>query len=244
MRTVKLIIAFNGTGFNGWQSQRNDHTVQEALEKAILKIFQTKIHVTSSSRTDSGVHARGLAAHFAVDTHLPDVKITKALNFHLPDSVAVLSAKTMPDDFHAQKNAKNKIYEYRIWNSYTRPIFEAPFVLWFKQSLDVGAMKKAARFLKGRHDFSAFQSYQDDRETSVRTLEKITVSKHDEEIRIRVKGDGFLRYMVRIMVGTLMDVGRKKIKPADVKAILQSRDRKKAGPTSRAMGLTLVKVNY
>ena len=244
-RIVKLIIGFQGTRYEGWQSQRKDKTLQELFEKILLKIFKEKIHLTSSSRTDSGVHALGLAAHFKVHSKLSDERIQQALNFYLPPDVVVQSAQTVPDAFHARFGAKSKQYRYDIWNSATRPLFEAPFVLWVPHKLDAVAMTQAASFFKGRHDFSAFQADGgEENRNAVRTITKITVKKTRERIRIDIEGDGFLRYMVRIIVGTLLEVGRRKITPSKIRQILKSRDRSKAGPTVKALGLTLVKVKY
>lgn len=245
MRVIKLIIGFQGTRYEGWQSQRKDKTLQELFEKILLNIFKEKTHLISSSRTDSGVHALGLAAHFKTDSQLSDERVRQALNFYLPRDVVVQSAQTVSDTFHARFGAKSKVYRYDIWNSLTRPLFEAPFVLWAPHTLDTAHMAQAARHLKGRHDFSAFCANPDkDERSPVRTIKKIAVKKNKERIRIEIEGDGFLRYMVRIIVGTLLEVGYGKISPSRIRQILKSRDRAKAGPTAKALGLTLVKVKY
>ena len=150
----------------------------------------------------------------------------------------------MPAGFHARFNAKSKLYQYRIWNSRTRPLFEAPYVLWHPNSLNVTLMKRAAKPLVGRHDFRAFCDKGDEKDNFVRTIKKITIKKSKSLITIDIEGDGFLRHMVRIIVGTLIEAGRGKISPSRISQILKSKDRAKAGPTAKPLGLTLVKVNF
>jgi tRNA pseudouridine38-40 synthase len=243
-RTIRLVIGYQGTRYEGWQSQRKDRTVQELLEKALARILKEKTNLHGSSRTDSGVHALGLVAHFKTHSLLPDMTLKKAINYYLPPDVLVRSAKTVAPEFHARYLAKGKLYRYDIWNSPTRPLFEAPFVLWHPSPLDVGRMRRAARVLIGKHDFSAFKDQGDEKTTYVRTLRRFTIRKKGPLVRIEVIGDGFLRHMVRILVGTLLEVGRKKLSPEDVSAILRSKDRSQAGPTAKPHGLTLVKVFY
>ena len=243
-RVIKLVIGFEGTRYGGWQSQKNGKTVQETFEKILLKILKERTHLTGSSRTDSGVHALGFAASFKTKSKLPDKSLKNALNYYLPRDIVVYSAKTQARDFHARFDAKSKIYEYKIWNSPTRPLFEAPTVLWYPHLLDPALMKKAARALLGRHDFSAFQDKSGDERNPVRRLTRLYIRKEGALIRITVQGDGFLNHMVRIIAGTLIEAGRGKLKPEKVAQILRSRDRSQAGPTAKAMGLTLLKVNY
>lgn len=244
MRTVKLVIGFDGTRYEGWQSQRNQKTIQEIFEKILARILKEKIQVVSSSRTDSGVHALGLVAGFRTQSVLPDAKIKNALNFYLPRDILVKSAGTVRSGFHARYHAKSKIYRYSIWMSRTRPLFEAPRVLWLPHRLDLRRMKKAAAHFKGRHDFSAFQDSGDEKASTIRTLKRLAIRRKKELIQIDVEGDGFLRHMVRIIVGTLIEAGKGKLEPEAIPAILQSKDRKKAGPTAKAMGLTLLQVRY
>lgn len=244
LRTVKLLIGFIGTRYEGWQSQKKDRTIQEVFEKILAKILKEKTHLASSSRTDSGVHALGLVAHFKTKNPLSDSKIKHALNFYLPRDILVHSAKTVPDSFHARFHAKSKLYRYDIWNSPTRPLFETPFVLWYPHGLSVDLMRQAASYLKGRQDLSAFKDRGDEKENSVRTVKRIVIKKNKELIRIEIEADGFLRHMIRIIVGTLIDVGRGKIPPQKVKSILHSKNRSAAGPTAKALGLTLVRVRY
>lgn len=244
MRTVKLVLGFDGTRYEGWQSQKKGNTLQEVFEKILHKIFKESIHLTGSSRTDSGVHALGFVAHFKTHSKLPDSKIKSALNFYLPRDIVVFSAKTAADDFHARFHARSKIYRYQIWNSTTRPLFESPVVLWYPHPLSVELMKKGAKPLLGKHDFGAFADRPDEKKNLVRTIQKIRFIKKGPLLKIEIQGDGFLRHMIRIIVGTLIDAGRKKISPEKVSEILKSKNRSTAGPTAKAHGLTLVKVKY
>ena len=243
-RIVKLVIGFDGTRYEGWQNQRKGRTVQEIFEKSLLKIFREPTSIVSSSRTDSGVHAAGLAAHFRTGSRLPDAKVKEALNYYLPRDILVHSARTQSADFHARYSAKSKVYRYSIWNSKTRPLFEAPYVLWHPGKLDVGAIRRAAEFFRGRHDFRAFMDGKDEKKSFVRMIRRLSVQKKHPLIRITVEADGFLRHMVRVIVGTLIEAGRRKLNPNTVRDILKSKDRKKAGSTAKPCGLTLLKVRY
>ena len=245
MRTVKLLIAFQGTHYHGWQSQRTGKTLQELFEKHLTRIFAEKINLHGSSRTDSGVHARGFVAHFKVKSTLSDRQVRDALNYYLPQEVVVLSAKTVPDSFHARFNARSKTYQYEIWNHRRRPVFDkAPFALWLPPKLDVGKMRRAARCLVGKHDFSAFRASGEEEKNAVRQIKSLIISRKGHLISIRVSGDGFLKHMVRIIVGTLIHIGRGKLPIGHMISLLESKDRKKSGPTAKSHGLTLVKVSY
>ncbi len=245
MRTVKLIIAFQGTHYLGWQSQRNGRTLQEIFETHLSKIFKEKITLHGSSRTDAGVHAKGFAAHFKTKSSLSDNSIKNALNYYLPNDVIVLSAKTMPNSFHARFSAKSKTYQYEIWNHRTRPIYDkAPFVLWATQKLNVARMRKAGGFLIGRHDFNAFRDSGEEERKTIRTIRRLVISQKGYSILIKITGDGFLKHMVRVIAGTLIEVGRKKISPETILTILKSKNRRLAGPTVKPFGLTLLKVQF
>lgn len=243
-RTVKLVIGFQGTHYEGWQSQKKGSAIQEVFERILTRIFKGKTLIIGSSRTDSGVHARGFVAHFRTQSRLSDAEIKTALNFYLPKDILTLSAKTAHSDFHARTHAKSKVYQYDIWNSRTRPLFEEPFVLWHPQKLEVRLMQKAARYLIGRHDFGAFKDKGGETQSSVRTVKKLTLRKSKEKISVAIEADGFLMHMVRVIVGTLIEAGRKRIRPEQVKMILHSKNRSKAGPTVRPQGLSLIRVRY
>ena len=245
LRTVKLTIGFDGTRYEGWQSQKNNRTIQELFEKHLSKICSgEKIGVVGSSRTDSGVHARGFVAHFHTQAKLSDQKIKDALNFYLPRDIVVFQAKTVRANFHARYSAKSKVYQYDIWNDPTRPLFEAPFALWYAGQLQIDLMKKAARYFVGKHDFRAFRDSGDEKKNTIRTIKKISIQKKGSLIRILIEGDGFLTHMVRIIIGTLMEVGKGRMEPDKIPNVIRSKNRSQAGPTVKSLGLTLLKVTY
>ena len=245
MRTVKLTIAFEGTRYLGWQSQRNGKTVQEFLEAQLARILKEKVALHGSSRTDAGVHAKGLVAHFKTKSGLTDAKIKDALNFYLPKDIVVLASRTASDAFHARFSAKSKTYQYEIWNHRTRPVYDkAPYVLWVTQRLNVNLMRKAARVLVGRHDFNAFRDSGEEERRTVRHIKSLTLSTSGPSIKLRVTADGFLKHMIRVLTGTLVEVGRGRLSIKDIETVVKSKDRKKAGPTLKPQGLTLLKVRY
>ncbi len=246
MRTVKLVIGFDGTRYEGWQSQKKGKTLQEVFEKALSQILkEKKVDLIGSSRTDSGVHAKGFVAHFRTHSVLKDAKIKDALNYYIPRDILVYSAKTVSATFHARYGAKSKIYQYDIWCSKTRPLFEAPFALWHPHALNLNKMKQAVRHFVGEHDFSAFYDKGGDMpKSAVRSIRRISIHKEESMIRIQMEGSGFLRHMIRVIVGTLIEVGRGKLASQAIPGILSSKDRSKAGSTAKAHGLTLLQVKY
>ena len=245
MRTVRLLIAFQGTHYLGWQSQRNGKTVQELFESRLARILKEKVNIHGCSRTDAGVHAKGFVAHFKTKSPLPDAKIKDALNFYLPKDIVVLSSSTARDEFHARFSAKSKTYQYEIWNQRTRPVYDkAATVLWVTQKLDVSSMRKAAKFLIGRHDFNAFRDSGEEERQTIKTVKRLVISRKNHAIQIKITADGFLKHMVRVIVGTLIEAGRKRITPGTIPTILKSKNRRHAGPTVKPQGLTLLKATY
>ena len=244
-RTVKLLIAFQGTRYLGWQSQRNGKTVQEIFEAQLARILKEKVNVHGSSRTDAGVHAKGFVAHFKTKSGLTDAKIKDALNFYLPKDIVVLASHIVPDGFHARFSAVSKTYQYEIWNHRTRPAYDkAPYVLWVTKKLDVSSMQKAAKRLVGKHDFNAFRDRGEEERRTIRVIRGLTVTQSGPLIAIRVTANGFLKHMIRVMTGTLIEVGRGKLSIKDIETVVKYKDRKKAGPTVKPQGLTLLKVRY
>ena len=245
MRVVKAVVAYDGTSFRGWQVQANGVTVQAVLEKALHKIHGRPIKVTAASRTDSGVHAEGQVVSFSSDSRLTDAKLQTALNFNLPATVVVASLASLGSKaFHARFDAKGKLYRYRVYTGRSKPLFDRDRVLWLPHRLDVAAMRRAARLLTGRHDFTAFSTPDGRRGSKVRNLRSIVLRKAGPYLDIEVRADGFLYNMVRVIVGTLLHVGFGKLKPADVRRIFASKDRRRAGPTADPKGLSLIKVYY
>ena len=243
---LKLEIAYDGTNYGGWQRQSNRSSVQQKLEEAVQKICGRKIAIFGASRTDAGVHALRQCASISV----PKKKMTpddwlRAINAHLPRDIRVIRVSPAPPKFHARFNAMSKVYEYRIWNGRIFPPFEVNRAWHIPIPLDIAAMKRAARCLIGRHDFSSFASQsRDPRKTNIRTVKRIAIRKAGPLIAVEVEGDGFLYKMVRGIAGTLVHAGKGRITAADLKRILATRDRQLAGQNAPAHGLYLVKVKY
>lgn len=243
-RTLKLTLEYDGTCFAGWQIQPHKKTVQGTVQDVLRRITRENIKLVGASRTDAGVHALGQVAHFRTKSKIPPEKFFIALNGLLPPQVSVKSVEEAGADFHAIRRARSKTYCYALWNAKGRSALRRLRVWHIWDPLNLNAMKKAARSLVGRHDFSAFRGAQSGTKTSVRRIERLVIRKKGHEMTIEVLGDGFLKYMIRNIVGTLVDVGKGKLSPREVKGILSSRDRKKAGATAPAFGLTLVDVQY
>lgn len=255
MTRWKLTIEYVGTNYSGWQRQEEGvPSVQAAIEAAIKKFCQQDITIHVAGRTDAGVHAKGQVAHFDLDygtRKLEGFDLMKALNAHLkPQPVGIIKAETVPDDFHARFNAKNKLYQYRILNRSAFPTFEQGLVWHFKRPLDVAAMKEAAKHLLGHHDFTTFRDSECQAKSPERTLDRLEITDKDydesggREILIEAEARSFLHHMMRNITGTLVMVGEGKWKPGDVKTALEARDRTKGGPTAPPDGLTLVRVDY
>ena len=240
-----LTVEYDGTAYHGWQLQENASTVQGVLLDAIERVTETRPTIYASGRTDAGVHALGQVVNFELDTRLDSDDLQRALNSNLPRDIVVKRAKKVPPDFHAQHSTVGKQYKYVILNREFPSALLRHYTWHVRFPLDVPAMREGARHLVGRHDFSAFWGGDgDDPRDAVRTVAQLTISQAGESVEIRVRADGFLRYMVRNITGTLADVGRMKITPRRVKEILESRDRKQAGPTAPPHGLFLVEVFY
>lgn len=245
VRNIKLTLEYDGSAFFGFQRQPHHPTIQEALEKALSKVLNQKTKITAASgRTDSGVHALEQVVNFKTKSPRKLQEIQKGLNAYLPKAVAVLKVEEMPPNFHARYSAKLKTYEYLIWNHPVRSPLKAKWAWHFREPLSIGLMKKAARLLIGRHDFKAFTASGGSAAKTIRTLKKIQITKQGSLIRFQFGADGFLYHMVRNIVGTLTDIGIGKISPKEIETILKGQDRKKAGATAPAEGLTLLQVQY
>ena len=246
MRTIALLTEYDGTRFLGWQSQREGRTIQNELESALTVLFEQPIRLYGCSRTDAGVHATGHVSHFKASGSIPSDRIPLALSAILPEDIAVRLAVEMPETFHARYGARAKRYTYRIWNTRIRSAITRQTVFHEPRPLDLDAMRQTALLLTGRHDFSAFMAAGGKTATTVRTLMDVRVDRipGDPTIKITVTGDGFLYNMVRILSGTLLYAGLGKIRPEDLPEILLSGDRRRAGKTLPAKGLTLEAVYY
>jgi tRNA pseudouridine38-40 synthase len=247
VRRVRLTVEYDGAGFRGWQLQPGERTVQGTLDEALRKVVHADVRVIGAGRTDAGVHARGQVAHADVPGGLGPLELRRALNAVLPDDVAVLDLREAAADFHARHDALSKTYRYRVLN---RPVAspERRGVSWHIRSrLDLDAMRATAELLRGDHDFAAFRGAHGgapEGEDTRRTLDRLEVARHDDEVWIETRGRSFLRYMVRNLAGTLVDVGLGRTPPDEVGAILASGDRARAAPTAPPGGLCLLEVGY
>lgn len=242
MKVFKLVVAYDGTDFRGWQRQPAGRTVQGALEDALLRVTQKRVAVHGAGRTDAGVHAAGQAASFRAALKLDEADLFRALNAVLPDDVRVLSLTPAPPDFHARRSAVSKTYEYRVVTSRLISPFDFRFALHVPQRLNVAAMRRAASLFVREADFSAFTSNHD--YDPVRRVTRSELRRRGDVIVFAIEANGFLQYMVRTIVGTLLEVGRGKLPPEAVETIFAVRDRGLAGPTAPAKGLCLVRVDY
>lgn len=244
MKKVKLVVAYDGTNYCGWQIQPNGVTIEQKLNEALTQLLGEEIKVTGASRTDAGVHSLGNVCVFETSSRMPAEKISFALNQRLPEDIVVQSSCEVDESFHPRFSKSKKTYEYRILNRKMRMPTRRLDTYFFHYELDVAAMQKAAGYLVGEHDFKSFCAANAQSETTIRTIYSCEVFKKEDIITIRVTGNGFLYNMVRIIAGTLIKVGNGDYKPEDMKEILDACDRSKAGPTAPAHGLTMIGLEY
>ena len=245
MRTLRLTIAYDGTRYAGWQTQkRGEPTVQATLERAFQHVLRAPVTVVASGRTDAGVHAMAQTAHARVPSTLPCERITRAVNALLPSDIAVTRIREAPQDFHARFHAVSKRYRYRIFTGAVVPPFDRPYVHHVRAPLDVPLMRQEAHALHGRHNFVAFARASDTARSTRRTITDVVIRRRRQELQIEIAGNGFLHTMVRSLVGTLIDVGRGRFAPGTVRRLLRTGQRRFAGTTAPAKGLTLVSVKY
>ena len=244
MRNIKLIIEYDGKGFNGWQKQPDKLNIQGEIEKAIEEITGEKVDLTASGRTDAGVHSLGQTANFKTESKIPIEKFAKAINSRLKKSVVIKSAEEVDERFHSRYSVKSKTYRYIINNSENGTAIYRGLEYHVPMKLDYEKMNEAIKYFIGEHDFKAFKASGTSSKSSVRTILDGSVRKEDERIIIEITGTGFLYNMVRIISGTLLEVGLGKIKPEEITDIINSQDRTKAGKTLPAHGLYLLEVNY
>lgn len=242
--TIKLTIAYVGTRYAGWQIQPARPTIQGLLEDRLSRLLQEKITLFGAGRTDSGVHAMGQVASFATGREVPLGGLRRGVNAILPEDIRILEAERVEDAFHARSDARGKEYAYRYSRGEVTSPFRAPFVCPVRGGLDLEAMRRGAAGFEGRHDFTSLAPASIDLDDLVRTITAVRLEEEGEEVVLRVRGDGFLRHMVRTIAGTLVDIGRGRRRPEEVGAILEARDRRAAGPVAPARGLTLVQVFY
>ena len=246
LHNFRLLLEYDGTAYWGWQRQRTGRTLQGTIEAALNTMTERSVTLIGSGRTDAGVHAVGQVANFRLETRLTAGIFLKGLNSLLPSDIVIKDCLPIDESFHARYDAKSKIYDYRILNHPIRAALFRQYAWHISKPLDLDAMRQAALHLKGEHDFGAFQGAGGGVSNAVRNVTDATLSKKDSRgyVVFRIEADGFLRHMVRNVVGTLVDVGLGRISPEDFKEILFSKDRQQAGITAPAHGLFLTEVKY
>ena len=244
MRNIKLTIEYDGTSYGGWQKQKNNRTIQQCIEEAIKLLTGEDVELIGSSRTDAGVHAKGMVANFITNSQIPADKFREAINTKLPDDIGIIKSEEVDRNFHSRYDSKGKTYCYTLVNRYEKVCIGRNYVYQVRDELNYNLMKEAAKYFLGKHDFKAFKTNGSSVKTSVRTINGLELELKGEVIKIFVSADGFLYNMVRIIVGTLIEVGKGKIKPEDIESIIKNGDRSKAGPCVPPNGLVLEKVFY
>jgi tRNA pseudouridine38-40 synthase len=244
MKNIKLTIEYDGTHFSGWQRQINGISLEETIDTALKILTKEDIKLYGASRTDAGVHARGQVANFKTNSIIPPERFPAALNGLLPEEVVIISSEEVPLEFHSRYHCKGKAYSYVMLNRKIRPAFMNNYVAHVPYELNFEIMEKASKHFIGTHDFAAFKSKGGSVKTSVRTINSIELTRSGKEIILNIEGDAFLYNMVRIIAGTLIDVGRGRIAPDSVPDIILSKDRRRAGKTAPASGLCLERIYY
>ncbi|MEA4827695.1 MAG: tRNA pseudouridine(38-40) synthase TruA [Clostridium sp.] len=243
-KNIKITIEYDGTNYAGWQKQKNAITIQQKVEEAIAEVTGNHIEVIGCSRTDAGVHAKGFVGNFITDSTIPPEKFKYAINNKLPDDIVILKSEEVPLSFHSRYCSKGKTYVYTILNRNERPVINKNYVYQVSNLLDLDLMTEGSKHFLGKHYFDSFRKSGSSVKSTERTIYSIDIKKEGEYITIKVTGDGFLYNMVRIMVGTLIEVGIGKIPPTDISNIIRAKDRARAGKSVPPQGLCLHKVFY
>ena len=249
MRNYKLILQYEGTRYQGWQRQESTgNTIQGKLEALLTKMTGAPVEIQGSGRTDAGVHALGQVANFHADITMSPEEVRDYMNRYLPEDIAVIQAEEVPERFHSRLNARGKTYRYQIVNGKVPSVFDRRYSWYIEEPLDTEAMKRAAAYLTGTHDFQAFTSAKKGKKSTVRTIDSICITTErcagNDKIILSFSGDGFLYHMVRILTGTLVEVGKGLRAPEDIPGLLEQKDRQQSGALAPAQGLTLVEVRY
>lgn len=245
MKNYKIVIQYDGTRYQGWQRLKDsDKSIQGKIEEVLSKMCSHRVEIHGSGRTDAGVHAMGQVASFKIETNKSPSEIRDYLNKYLPEDIAIVEVCQMNDRFHARLTPCRKTYLYRINNSNISDVFERKYIYQVKEELDVDKIKKAASYLIGEHDFVGFSSLKKIKKSTVRTIYDVKIEQDCSEIKIYITGDGFLYNMVRIIVGTLIEIGLGERSYLDIQKIIETKNREIAGVTVPAQGLTLYKVDY
>lgn len=243
-KRVRLTVAYDGTNYHGWQIQPNGITIESELTRCLEALFHEKVEIIGASRTDSGVHALGNIAVFDTSARMPAEKIAYALNQRLPEDIRIQKSEEVPPDWHPRHVESRKTYEYRIYRGQFPLPTKRLYSLFTYHDLDVNRMKEAVAYLEGEHDFKSFCQVGAQVQSTVRTIYSAEVLEQENDLVIRICGNGFLYNMIRIITGTLMEIGQGKRDPMDMVRIIEARDRQAAGPTAPPQGLTLIKYEY
>ena len=244
-KNFKITIEYDGSRYHGWQRQKQDRSIQQEIETALEKMTSSSVTLIGSGRTDAGAHAAGQVANFKCDTRLGPEAFFNGLNSLLPDDIIIKDCVSVGSTFHARYDARSKVYQYKILNRSVPSAIGRQYVWYIRKKLDLPSMRAALVHIIGRHDFKSFEGTGSPRQNTIRKVFSAELTEHDNELLIfQIEAEGFLRYMVRNMVGTLADVGLRKITPDDFKVILDSKDRARAGATAPPHGLTLIEVKY
>jgi len=244
MKNVKLLIQYEGTNYSGWQSQTNALGIQQVIEESLERITNESISLKASGRTDGGVHALGQVANFYTDSSIPGYRFKYPLNISLPDDIRIIDSQTVDMDFNSRHDAIKKKYKYLIYNSpMENPIYRN-FSYYVARDLDIRQMESSFPYLIGIHDFKSFMGPRTEVNSTIRHIYSMELEQKEDLIEIIIKGNSFLRHMIRIIIGTLVHIGLGKIKKEDLPKIIQGKDRSLAGPTAPAQGLFLDKVYY
>ena len=244
-KNYRFTISYDGTRYQGWEHQpTTDMTIQGKIEGVLSRMTDTEVEVIGAGRTDAGVHARAMTANAFLDTDLEPDKIRDYLNRYLPDDICIREVKAASDRFHSRYNAVGKTYRYTCFTGPVKPVFDRTYVYYLEETPDIERMEQAAKILKGEHDFKSFCSNPRMKKSTVRKVDRIDIVKKGAYITFTYHGTGFLQYMVRILTGTLLEVGYGKRTPESMEDLLKAKDRRLAGDTAPACGLTMVKVDY
>jgi tRNA pseudouridine38-40 synthase len=244
-KNIRLIMGYDGTGYHGWQRQKNSITIQEVLEDTLRLILNEPVVLIGSGRTDAGVHALHQVCNFNTVSDIAPEALKRGLNSLLDDDISILKAEYVPEEFHSRYSVKSKIYEYRVWNKKEKNVFLRHYTWHVREVCNIGNMRQCLALLVGKHDFSSFKSSGSDNKDPVREMFRADLSSHEEGmIAFVFEADGFLRHMVRNIVGTVMDVGKGRMSINEFREMFYSLDRKRAGFKAPPQGLFLTMVNY
>ena len=243
-KNYKLIIGYDGTRYFGWEHQPGKDTIQGKLEDVLNHLAEEPVLIIGAGRTDAGVHARAMVANVVLSVDMTAEELRDYMNRYLPDDIIVQEVREASMRFHARYNAIGKTYCYTVFDGRTKPLFDRKYVWQLEKPVNIERMQKAAEYLTGEHDFMSFCKNPQKKKSTVRTVDKIEIRRRGDYVTLTFHGNGFLQNMVRVLVGTLLEVGYGKMEPAQMVDIMEKKDRRLAGPTAPAQGLTLIKVDY